>query len=74
MPPEKRNVAAKRGRPPLPEGIRNARKQVAIGFVDHEVWDRIQLAAKVRKMTIKQFVLDATLSSAEIALTQQNPE
>jgi hypothetical protein len=56
MPPKKRTVEVRRGRPPLPPEIRQSRQKRSIGVVEQADWDRWRLAAQVTGIPTTEFI------------------
>lgn len=73
MPPTKRTVTNRTGRPPLPPEIRQARQKRCIGVVEQAQWDRWRLAAQVMGIPTTQFIAAHVTTAADEVLAGLSP-
>ncbi len=74
MPPKKRQVITRMGRPPLPPEIRQARQKRSIGVVEQADWDRWRLAAQVTGIPATEFIALHVNRAANEVLAELSPQ
>ena len=74
MPPKKRQVLPRVGRPPLPPEVRQARQKRCIGIVEQADWDRWRLAAQVTGIPATEFIALHVNRAANEILAELSPQ